>query len=124
MRASLARRALFLLTLGDVLIPGAHARHLADLAGSARLLFGTDTIAGALLVSPRLMSIAARWRLSGAAAVYVASCAAVYLWDPHGLLLRVVKDTLTGMDGGGFWAYNVPILPWLAVHAAGTVLGG
>lgn len=122
-RASLARRALFLLTIGHVLILGAHARHLADLTGSARMLFVTDTIAVALLVSPRLMSIAARWRLLGAATLYVASCAAVYLWDPHGLPLRVVKDTLTGMDGGGFWAYNVPILPWLAVHAAGTVLG-
>ena len=122
-RGALARRALFLLTIGHVLILGAHARHLADLTGSARMLFVTDTIALALLVSPRLVRIPAGWRLLGAGVVYAASCAAVYLWDPHGLAARVIKDTLTGTDGGGFWAYNVPVLPWVAVHAAGTVLG-
>jgi uncharacterized membrane protein len=122
-RATLARRALFLLTIGHALILGAHARHLADLTGSARMLFVTDTIAVALLVTPRLLRLRARRRLLGAAAVYIASCAAVYLWDPHGLALRILKDTLTGTDGGGFWAYNVPVLPWLAVHAAGTVVG-
>jgi len=122
-RASLARRAIFLLTIGHVLILGAHARRLADLTGSARMLFVTDTIAIALLVTPRLMRMPARWRLLGAAAVYATSCALVYLWDPQQLDLRVLKDTLMGIDGDTFWAYNVPVLPWLAVHAAGTVLG-
>lgn len=122
-RATLARRALFLLTIGHALILGAHARHLADLTGSARMLFVTDTIGIALLVTPRLLGIRARWRLLGAAAVYLMSCAVVYLWDPHGLVLRVLKDTMTGTDGDGFWVYNVAVLPWLAVHAAGTVLG-
>lgn len=122
-RATLAKRALFLLTIAHVLILGAQARRLADLTGSARMLFVTDTIAIALLVTPRLMRIPARWRLTGAAVVAIGSCIAVYLWDPHGLVGRVVKDTLVGIDGRTFWAYNVPLLPWLCVHAAGTVLG-
>ncbi len=122
-RATLARRALFFLTVGHLLILIAHVRTRADLTGSARMLFVTDTIALALLVSPRLLHFSARQRLIGAAAVYTASCALVYLWDPHGLALRIFKDTMIGPEGEGFWSYNVPVLPWLAVHAAGTVLG-
>jgi uncharacterized membrane protein len=122
-RATLARRALFFLTVGHLLILGVHARSMADLTGSARMLFVTDTIAIALLVSPRLLGIRPRYRLIGAALTYVASTALVFLWDPHGLVLRIVKDTLIGAEGPGFWQYNVPVLPWLAVHAAGTVLG-
>lgn len=122
-RNTLAKRALFFLTVGHLLILGAHARSVADLTGDARMLFVTDTIALALLVSPRLLRIPARLRLVGAAAVYVISCSAVYLWNPHGFALLIIKETLTGIDGPGFWSYSVPVLPWLAVHAAGTVLG-
>lgn len=122
-RATLAKRALFLLTIGHALILGAQVRRIADVTGSARMLFVTDTIAIALLLTPRLVRVPARWRLIGAGAISIGSCAAVYLWDPHGLVARVVKDTLVGIDGKTFWAYNVPFLPWLAVHAAGTVLG-
>ena len=122
-RATLARRAMFFLTAGHLLILGAHARSLNDLAGSARMLFVTDTIALALLISPRLLRIPPRLRFAGAVAVYAGSCALVYLWDPHSLAWRIVKDTFIGIDGDGFWEYNVPVLPWLAVHAAGTVLG-
>lgn len=122
-RAILAKRAVFLLTIGHALILGAQARRLGDVTGSARMLFVTDTIAIALLVTPRLLRIPARWRVIGAAAVCIGSCTAVYLWNPEGLLGRVVKDTLVGIDGRTFWTYDVPIIPWLCVHAAGTVLG-
>ncbi len=122
-RATLAKRAVFFLTAGHLLILGAHARSLNDLTGSARMLFVTDTIALALLLSPRLLRIPPRVRLAGAVAVYAASCALVYLSEPHGLAWRIVKDTFVGIDGDGFWEYNVPVLPWLAVHAAATVLG-
>jgi uncharacterized membrane protein len=122
-RATLARRAIFFLTAGHLLILGAHIRTLADITGSARMLYVTDTIALALLVTPRLLHIRARTRLIGAVAVYIASCALVYLWEPHGFALRIAMETLFGNDGAVFWAYSVPIVPWLAVHAAGTVLG-
>lgn len=122
-RATLAKRALFFLTVGHLLILLAHVRTRADFTGSARMLFVTDTIALALLVSPRLLRFSAPQRVIGAAIVYAFSCALVFLWDPHGLALRIFKDTMMGPEGAGFWAYNVPVLPWLALHAAGTVLG-
>lgn len=123
-RGKLARRALFFLTAGHLLILGAHVQSLVDIAHSARILFVTDTIALALLVSPRLLTIRPSVRLMGAVAAYLASCALVYLWEPQGLAWRVIKETVVGPEGVAFWLYNVPILPWLAVHAAGTVLGG
>jgi hypothetical protein len=124
-RSKLARRALFFLTAGHLLILGAHVQTLVDFTHTARLLFVTDTIALALLVSPRLLTVPPRARLIGAVAAYVTSCALVFLWEPHGMTWRIIKDTVVGPDGpGSFWSYNVPILPWLAVHAAGTVLGG
>ena len=122
-RGTLARRALFFLTVGHLLILGAHVRSFVGIGGSVRMLFVTDTIALALLVSPRLLRFSARRRLILAAVVYAASCALVYLWDPHGLTSRIIKDTLIGPQGPGFWSYNVPVLPWIAVHAAGTVVG-
>jgi uncharacterized membrane protein len=122
-RATLARRALFFLSIGHVLILGAHIRHLADVMGSGKMLFVTDTIAIALLLSPRLLRIPARWRLAGAVCAYAFGCALVYMWEPHSFGVRIFKDTLLGIDGDGYWEYNVPMLPWLAVHAAGTVLG-
>jgi hypothetical protein len=123
-RSKLARRALFFLTLGHLLILGAHVSSLADLATTARILFVTDTIALALVVSPRLLTIRPWVRLVGAGVVYAVSCALVFIWEPQGLVFRIIKDTVVGPDGPGFWSYNVPVLPWLAVHAAGTVLGG
>ena len=122
-RATLARRALFFLTIGHLLILGAHLQSFVHFADSARILFVTDTIAIALFVSPRLLRIPARIRLAGAAAAYVTSCALVYLWDPQGQAWRIIKETLVGSNGPTFWSYSVPLLPWLAVHAAGTVLG-
>jgi len=123
-RDKLARRALFFLTIGHLLILGAHVQHIADFAQTARILFVTDTIALALLVSPRLLAIRPSVRLAGALVTYIVSCAVVFLWYPDSLALRIIKDTLVGPDGPSFWSYNVPIVPWLAVHAAGTVLGG
>ena len=123
-RDKLARRALFFLTIGHLLILGAHLQHLVEIGQTARILFVTDTIALALLVSPRLLSIRPAVRLVGAGVAYAVSCALVFTWRPESIAVQILKDTLVGPDGPSFWSYNVPVVPWLAVHAAGTVLGG
>lgn len=123
-RGKMATRAVFFLTVGHLLILGAVVHTLIDLAHVTRMLFVTDTIAIALLVSPRLLTIRPWIRVVGAGAVYAVATALVYAWQPTSLSWHIVKDTLVGSDGPSFWVYNVPLLPWLAVHAAGTVLGG
>ena len=123
-RAKLARRAAFFLTVGHLLILGAVVHSLVDLVHLTRVLFVTDTIAIALLISPRLLSIRPIYRLAGAVAAYAIAAAMVYIWQPDSLAGAIVKDTVVGSDGPSFWVYNVPLLPWLAVHAGGTVLGG
>jgi uncharacterized membrane protein len=117
-------RGLFLLIVAHVLIVFAHLPLHAGRYAWIRWGFITDTIAVCLLVGPALVDrLPARARLALAGAMYAGSWWIVLAWHPSGLVARFLKDTVVGPMGDSTRLSNFPILPWLALYVAGTVLG-
>jgi len=117
-------RGLFLLIVAHALIVIAHLPLHAGRYAWIRWGFITDTIAVCLLVGPALIErLPSRMRLALAGAMYTGSWWTVLAWHPSGLVARFLKDTVVGPMGDSTRLSNFPILPWLALYIAGTVLG-
>ncbi|MCU0411464.1 MAG: hypothetical protein MUF82_02885, partial [Bacteroidetes bacterium] len=125
-RAVLLGRALFLLTVGRILIYLAHV----PLAGGWIPAFGrsfiTDAIAVSIIIGTlgiRRIRVAYRpWLAFGC---YVAAWIMVEVWTPEGLITDFLKKFLAGSPEGYESAIRVdfPLLQWLGVYIMGTVLG-
>jgi uncharacterized membrane protein len=125
LHATLRERGLFLLVVAHVLILAAHRPLLGSWTAAAHILFMTDTIGVAILVSPLIVP---RVRPAPRAALAVALVAlswVVIFAEPNattGLRAMVVQG-LFGAAHPGWWGYSFPIVPWLGLHLLGTVLG-
>jgi len=112
-------RALFLLTIGHLLLMGSHAP-----AYTLRFFCITDTIAICLLVSPFLAEkLSASARVWTGLAVYAVSGVILGTWHPHTPFGSVVEETAIGSLNPVVYRYYFPILPWFAVNCLGSALG-
>lgn len=122
-RLLLADRALFMLTVGHFLIMVANAPRMESPYDALQRGFITDALAVALLLGPLLIS-----RTSGRARVLVALVlfAGAWLlaisWTPANAFDAIVRYLLVGAYPRDL-PYNFPLLPWLAVYIAASVLG-
>jgi surface polysaccharide O-acyltransferase-like enzyme len=122
-RRRLAVRALLLVTVAHALIVIAHVPRVGGWREALRWLFVTDTIAVALLIAPLFVRMRPMKRTAACLAAYAGACMLVYGWHPAALPLRYIKDTLFGSDGVSVWAYNVPLVPGLALDVASLTVG-
>jgi uncharacterized membrane protein len=127
--AKLVDRGLFLLTVGHVLIALAHIPTAGGLGPAFEWGFITDAIGIGLLVGPGLVQhVPSRRRLVLAAALYALSWVTVVAWNPEASIIERIKEYLVGsaifLPGHPKLVFECfPILPWLAVYLAATVLG-
>jgi uncharacterized membrane protein len=127
-RAKLADRGLFLLSICHVLIVLCTSALFGDLAGSSRVFFVTDMLGVALLAMPPLVE---RWssrrRALTGVLVFGASSLASTVWHPHPTAVNALTEILLGQsanDGTRVLLYSFPLIPWLAVYLTATALGG
>ncbi len=117
-RAMLVDRGLFLLTIGHLVILGSH------LSYTYRFLSITDTVGVAVLIGPWLVTkLRQRDRLLLSFAAYFLSWAIIQGWHPQSPVLDVVKETIFGSLNPSIYYYAFPLLPWLSLDVAASVLG-
>lgn len=122
-RMLLADRALFMLTAGHVLIMVASATRLDSLIETLQRGFITDVLAVALLLGPLLVSrVSRRARLLLAAALFTGAWLLALRWTPIETVDEVARYLLVGSYPSEL-PHNFPLLPWLAVYVAASVLG-
>ena len=119
-REKVLERGVLLLTIGHLLILPA----MLPIAGP-RVLLVTDTIAVALIVGPAIFArTTARARLVLAAALLALSWTVILMTpDGRGGVGTVLKQTLFGFHEYSWWKHSFPLVPWLSVYLAGSVLG-
>jgi hypothetical protein len=127
-RAKLADRGLFLLSVCHVLIALCTSALFGGLAASCRIFFVTDMLGVALIAMPPLVE---RWssrrRALIGVLVFGASSLAATIWHPHPTAIDGLREILLGQsadDGTRVLPYTFPLIPWLAVYLAATALGG
>jgi uncharacterized membrane protein len=112
-------RALFLLTIGHLLLLGSHAP-----AYTLRFFCITDTIAICLLISPFLArKLSATARVWTGLVAYAVSGLILGAWHPHTAFGAIVEETAIGNLHPVVYSYYFPILPWFAVNCLGSALG-
>jgi uncharacterized membrane protein len=130
LRTKLVDRGLFMLTIGHVVIAVAHAPVAGGIGPAFEWGFITDVIAVGLMIGPWLVTrVPPGSRLVLAGAAYALTWITVALWQPESPALERAKEYLLGpshfLDGGNprlvFECF--PLVPWLAVYVAATVLG-
>ncbi len=122
-RMLLADRALFLLTAGHLLIMVASAPRLESLAETLQRGFITDVLAVALLLGPTLVSqVSRRARLLLALVLFAGAWLLAIQWAPANSFDEVVRYLLVGSYPNEL-PHNFPLLPWVAVYIAASVLG-
>ncbi len=123
-RSSLASRGIFLLTVGHLLIVLACVPRYG-LADAVWRGFITDAIGAAIIIGPWLVVRFGRTaRLMLALALYSAATLLAAVWLPESDLIAVLRYVLVGPFAGRVEHANFPVLQWLSVYVAGTVLGG
>lgn len=122
-RMLLADRALFMLTVGHFLIMVANAPRQASLSETLQRGFITDALAVALLLGPTLMAhVSRRARLLLALILFAGAWLLAIRWTPASAADEVVRYLLVGSYPAEL-PYNFPLLPWLGVYFAASVLG-
>jgi len=112
-------KALFLLTIGHLLLMGSHAP-----AYTLRFFCITDTIAICLLVSPFLADkLSAGARSAIGLAAYIVSGVVLGSWHPHTAIGAIVEETAIGSLHPIVYQYAFPILPWFSLNCLGSALG-
>jgi uncharacterized membrane protein len=127
-RDKLIDRGLWMLTIGHVIILGAHVALTPGWDKLWRWEFITDSIAVSIILGPLLVrQLGSRTRLASALALFALSWVAVYAWHPGPLWLRVVKDGLVGNDMAhgeiDVLPYNFPLCQWFAIYLGATTAG-
>ncbi len=129
LRTKLFDRGLFMLTFGHLLITFAHVPVAGGLGTAFEWGFITDVIAVGLLVGPFLIDrVSPGRRLALAGGSYVLAWIVVATWHPESAVLARAKEYLVGpshfLDGNPRLVFECfPLIPWLAVYVAATVLG-
>lgn len=127
LRRKLVDRALFLLTVAHLVIVAAHAPAFG-LASAGDFVYITDVVGLSVIVGSLAVSAGRPGlRLSFAAMLYAASTLLVFAWNAApGSPAQLVKHLLVGhrpdLEESAF-IYNFPVLPWMALYLAATVLG-
>ena len=120
LRSTFIDRGLFLLTIGHLLILGAHL----PLGRGLMWGFITDTIGASMIAGVLLIDkIAPAARLVVSAGLYAGSWLMALFWQPEGIVLQALRDSLTGTAFQSMFVYNFPVLPWFSLYLAATVLG-
>ena len=129
LRAKLVDRGLFMLTIGHGLIALAHVPMAGGIGPALEWGFITDVIAVGLLIGPFLIEhVRPGHRLALAGAAYTLSWIGVATWRPESTTLERAKEYLLGPshflgDNPRLVSECFPLIPWLAVYVAATVLG-
>lgn len=122
-RILLADRALFMLTVGHFLIMVANAPRASSLSETLQRGFITDALAVALLLGPTLViRVSRRARLLLALILFAGAWLLTIHWTPANAFDEVVRYLLVGSYPNEM-PYNFPLLPWLAVYVAASVVG-
>ena len=123
-RLHLFDRAIFLATIGHVLIAIAWAPR-SGFSNALRTGFVTDTVAvcviGGLLLLPSMKS--ASTQLGVGALLYLTGWAGWSLWHPDNPVLLLARGIFLGPDDGGQSIFYDPLLPWFGVYVIGMSLG-
>jgi hypothetical protein len=125
LRIKLVDRGVFLLVIGHLLLVLTEGPTFAHFGHAYSTSFITDAIAVAIIVGPWLLTaFGSRSRIALAVALFAFDWWAVVAWHPTGLFLTV-KIYAVGISNlaGGVGAQVFPIVPWIAVYLAATVLG-
>ena len=118
-----------MLTIGHVLIALAHAPIAGGIGPAFEWGFITDVIAVGLLIGPLLIDrVRPGHRLALAGAAYALTWIGVATWRPESAALERAKEYLLGpshfLGGNPRLVFECfPLIPWLAVYVAATVLG-
>jgi hypothetical protein len=129
LRIKLVDRGLFMLTIGHVLIALAHAPIAGGIGPAFEWGFITDVIAVGLMIGPVLVDrVLPGRRLALAGGLYPLIWLIVATWHPESAGLQRTKEYLFGpshfLDGVPRLVFDCfPLVPWLAVYIAATVLG-
>lgn len=122
-RMLLADRALFMLTVGHLLMMVANVPRQESLSQTLQRGFITDALAVALLLGPTLVAyVSRRARVLLALILFAGAWLLAVRWTPANAFDEVVRYLLVGSHPHEL-PYNFPLLPWLAVYVAASVLG-
>jgi hypothetical protein len=129
LRIKLFDRGLFMLTVGHVLIALAHVPIAGGIGPAFEWGFITDVIAVGLMIGPVLVDrVPPARRLALAGGLYAFTWLVVATWHPDSAGLQRTKEYVFGpshfLDGVPRLVFDCfPLVPWLAVYVAATVLG-
>jgi uncharacterized membrane protein len=125
-RFRLVDRALFLLTIGHVVLgitnlPASHTQAFQVFAYG----YITDSIAVASLIGPMFLQRVSRGkRIAVAASLFAVSWVLVLNWHPASTLAAMMEGRSFGELPNGLSHVAIfPAVPWLAVYLIGTALG-
>ena len=117
-------RGLFLLTIGHLLIVGAHIALSGSIAVAFRWAFITDAIGFSVIAGSYLIR---RIKMVTRAILSIALFALAWLiileWNPESTALLFLKETLFGSLGRHVYVYNHPLLIWFALYFGSTCIG-
>ena len=123
-RTHLLDRALFLLTVGHILISLSKAARLGPALAMAQGQI-TDTLAFCMMIGAYFVpTISNRLRLVVGLCLYIGSWVAWQFWNPEDPLLQLFKSVAVGPISDGFKAFPFPLFPWLGLYVAGSGVGG
>ncbi|MBI3356348.1 MAG: DUF1624 domain-containing protein [Nitrospirae bacterium] len=123
LRIHLIDKALFLLTIGHLLIASFTAAK-SSFSHSVSVGYVTDTLAfcaiGSLLSIPYTRPTTRLWC---GIALYLVSWTSWYFWSPGSPIVEVLKGIFLGPQVDGTIIFYFPLLPWFGVHLIGSYLG-
>jgi len=123
-RTHLLDRALFLLTVGHILISLSKAARLGLALAMAQGQI-TDTLAFCMMIGAYFVpTIGNRLRFVVGLCLYIGSWVAWQFWNPEDPLLQLMKSVAVGPISDGFKAFPFPLFPWLGLYIAGSGVGG
>jgi hypothetical protein len=126
LRIKLLDRGVFLLIVGHFLLVLTEGPTFAHFGHAYSTSFITDAIAVAIIVGPRLLTaFSSRRRFLLAMCLFLLDWVTIVAWHPAGAGLTAVKVYLIGTSSitDGAASQVFPIVPWIAVYLAATVLG-
>jgi len=123
LRIKLIDRALFLLTVGHVLVVMARFFEPPELT-ALRTTVITDAVGVSVLIGVWLVRLTRpRTRILLGVGLFAAAWLLVYGWQPIGTWSSVAKEVLVGALPNRVMWYTVPLLQWLGVYLVCSALG-
>ena len=124
-RTHLLDRALFVVTVGHILISLSLAARRSSFASAMAQGHITDTIALCVMIGIFLVpTIGTRLRLVVGLCLTIGSWFAWQFWNPEDPLLQFIKSVALGPLSNGRMVFLFPLFPWLGVYIAGSAVGG